>query len=137
MAEKPGGEVCDVSRFAEVIVIARDAEQIMEPLTRPDANREWHQCFKPVYGRYFGAPSLSDSTACFMWIIEFWRMNWQGLLSHLESLSWPDPASVQGKKPGSFPMPNLGLRPDEIGALVAFINDEGAATDRDPSRKRP
>ncbi len=95
MAEKPGGEVCDVSRFAEVIVIARDAEEIMEPLTRPDANREWHQCFKPVYGRYFGAPSLSDSTACFMWIIEFWRMNWQGLLSHLESLSWPDPTSVQ------------------------------------------
>lgn len=84
-----------MSRFAEVVVIARDAEQIMEPLTRPDSNREWHQCFKPVYGRNFGAPSLSNSTACFMWIVEFQRMNWQGLLSHLESLSWPDPASVQ------------------------------------------
>src|SRR5262249_27595034 len=79
---KPRGEVCDVSRFAEVIVIARDAEQIMEPLTRPDGNREWHQCFKPVYDRYFGAPNLRDSTACFMWVIEFYRMNWRGLLSH-------------------------------------------------------
>lgn len=84
-----------MSRFAEVIVIARDAEQIMEPLSRSGSNREWHQCFKPVYDRYFGAPSLSNSMACFMWIIEFKRMNWRGLLSHLESLSWPDPASVQ------------------------------------------
>lgn len=48
-----------------------------------------------------------------------------------------DPASVQGTKPGGFRMPNLGLRPDEIESLVAFINDEGAATGRDPSRKRP
>jgi hypothetical protein len=52
----------------EVIVIARDAEEIMEPLTRPDDKREWHQCFKPVYDRYFGTPNLNDSTACFMWI---------------------------------------------------------------------
>jgi hypothetical protein len=84
-----------MSRFAEVIVIARDAEEIMEPLTRPDDNREWHQCFNPVYNRYFSAPNLIDSMACFMWIIEFGRLNWTGLLSHLESLSWPDPTSVQ------------------------------------------
>jgi len=89
-----------MSRFAEVIVIARDAEEIMAPLTRHDDQREWYQCFKPVYERHFGAhsmsvPSRSDSPACFMWIIEFERLNWRGLLSHLESLSWPDPTSVQ------------------------------------------
>lgn len=95
VARKAEGEVCDVSRFAEVIVIARDAEEVMEPLTRPDDSREWYQCFKPVYDRDFGAPSLRDSMGCFMWINEFMRMNWQGLLSHLESLNWPDPTSVQ------------------------------------------
>ena len=39
-----------------------------------------------------------------------------------------DPASVQGA--GQTQMPNLGLRQDEIRALVAFINSDPA-----PSRK--
>lgn len=30
-----------------------------------------------------------------MWIIQFYRNNWSGLLSHLESLPWPNPESVQ------------------------------------------
>ena len=40
-----------------------------------------------------------------------------------------DPATVQAVRPG-FRMPNLGLRPAEIGALVAFIN-----ADPPPARK--
>jgi hypothetical protein len=51
-----------MSRYAEVIVLARDAEAVMEPLTLPD---------------------------------QFVRHNWGGLLPHLESLTWPDPYSVQ------------------------------------------
>ena len=84
-----------MSRFAEVIVIARDAEEIMEPLTRPDDQREWYQCFKPVYERYFDQRGISESAVCYIWVIQFFRLNWTGLLSHLESLSWPDPTSVQ------------------------------------------
>ncbi|MCZ2526847.1 hypothetical protein [Streptomyces sp. HB2AG] len=72
-----------MSRDAEVIVIARGAEEVMRPLTLPDENREWHQCFVPVDGGF-------DA-----WIVEFWRLNWHGLLAHLESLPWPDPHSVQ------------------------------------------
>ena len=67
----------------------------MEPLTRPDDSREWYECFKPVYDRYFEAPNLNNSTICFMWVIKFIQMSWHGLLSHLESLNWPDPTSVQ------------------------------------------
>lgn len=84
-----------MSRFAEVIVIAREAEEIMEPLTQPDDNREWYQCFKPVCEGDFNRPNIGYSGSCFMWIIQFERMNWRGLLSHLQSLRWPDPYSVQ------------------------------------------
>lgn len=88
-------EAGGVSRFAEVIVIAKDAEEVMKPLTQPDDNREWWQCFKPVYERYFEGPNSRTDETCFMWVIQFWRFNWKGLLSHLESLPWPDPCSVQ------------------------------------------
>ncbi|MFB7288281.1 hypothetical protein [Actinacidiphila glaucinigra] len=73
-----------MSRFAEVIVIARDAKQVMEPLTQSDENREWHQCFVPIGEGLFDA-----------WAVEFWRLNWHGLVAYLESLPWPDPHSVQ------------------------------------------
>lgn len=73
-----------MSRFAEVIVIAQDAEAVMEPLTRPDPDREWHQCFVPIGGSMFDG-----------WAVEFMRLNWHGLLAHLESLPWPVPHSVQ------------------------------------------
>lgn len=73
-----------MSRNAEVVVIAADAAAVMEPLTRPDDSREWHQCFQPI-----GAGILDA------WAVEFWRHNWHGLLAHLESLPWPNPHSVQ------------------------------------------
>ncbi|MGW3911130.1 hypothetical protein ACWEBX_06285 [Streptomyces sp. NPDC005070] len=29
------------------------------------------------------------------WAIDFWRLNWTGLLPHLEQMLWPFPNSVQ------------------------------------------
>ncbi|POX55234.1 hypothetical protein C3489_11840 [Streptomyces sp. Ru71] len=83
-----------MSRYAEVMVLARDAEEVMEPLTRPDENREWHQCFTRVEDRVFAGRS-GGSHECYAWVIQFIRHNWHGLLGHLESLPWPDPHSVQ------------------------------------------
>ena len=82
-----------MSRFAEVIVIAKDAEHVMEPLTRPDPDREWHQCFTRVDEDSFSGSVGSKS--CFNWVIQFYRLNWHGLLDHLQSLPWPCPHSVQ------------------------------------------
>ncbi|WP_410585685.1 hypothetical protein [Amycolatopsis sp. lyj-108] len=83
-----------MSRFAEVIVLARDAEEVMEPLTRPDPGREWYQCFTRVDDSVF-AGTGTGSSECYTWVIQFIRHNWRGLLAHLESLPWPDPASLQ------------------------------------------
>ncbi|NYV75769.1 hypothetical protein [Streptomyces sp. UH6] len=89
-----------MSRYAEVIVLARNAEAVMEPLTRPDPEREWHQCFTRVNDSLFagtgvGSDSDSDSEECYAWVVQFIRHNWRGLLPHLESLPWPDPYSLQ------------------------------------------
>ncbi|MFB7029461.1 MULTISPECIES: hypothetical protein [unclassified Streptomyces] len=74
-----------MSRFAEVIVLARHAEEIMEPLTRQDDSRKWSGCFTDIGHGMFGG-----------WAIEFVRRSrWIGLLEHLESLPWPSPHSVQ------------------------------------------
>ncbi|WP_405783161.1 hypothetical protein OG512_30045 [Streptomyces sp. NBC_01378] len=73
-----------MSRFVGVVVIARDARDVMEPLTRPDDDREWHQCFTPA------EVGMSDA-----WTVEFIRRNWDGLLAHLEALPWPRPETVQ------------------------------------------
>ncbi|MFH8612905.1 hypothetical protein ACH4D5_36085 [Streptomyces sp. NPDC018029] len=83
-----------MSRYAEVIVLARDAEEVMEPLTRPSADREWYQCFTRVDNSVF-AGADSSSRECYAWVVQFTRHNWYGLLPHLESLPWPDPYSVQ------------------------------------------
>ncbi|MDD9375112.1 hypothetical protein M8Z33_00160 [Streptomyces sp. ZAF1911] len=83
-----------MSRFTEVIVLARNAEEVMEPLTRSDEDREWHQCFTRVEDRMFGGVS-GGSDECYAWVIQFFRHNWKGLLAHLESLPWPEPWSVQ------------------------------------------
>ncbi|WP_406401593.1 hypothetical protein OH805_21180 [Streptomyces sp. NBC_00879] len=83
-----------MSRFAEVIVLARNAEEVMEPLTRPDENREWHQCFTRVDDGVFGGEGV-PSDECYAWVVQFIRRNWHGLLAHLESLPWPNPHSVQ------------------------------------------
>ncbi|WP_369213633.1 hypothetical protein [Streptomyces flavofungini] len=83
-----------MSRYAEVIVLARDAEEVMEPLTRPDPEREWYQCFTPVDDSVF-AGTGPGSPLCYAWVVQFVRHNWYLLLDHLQSLPWPDPHSVQ------------------------------------------
>nr|WSX54002.1 hypothetical protein OG409_36840 [Streptomyces sp. NBC_00974] len=59
-----------MSRFTEVIVLAREAEEAMEPLTRPDENREWHQGFTRVDDRVF-AGTGSPSKECYTWVVQF------------------------------------------------------------------
>ncbi|MFI9506932.1 hypothetical protein [Nocardia sp. NPDC052566] len=83
-----------MSRFAEVIVLARDAEDVMEHLTEPDEARAWHQCFTRVDDSVF-AGTYGGSGQCYAWVIQFARKTWGGLLPHLESLDWPRPESVQ------------------------------------------
>ncbi|MFE3640093.1 hypothetical protein ACFXOM_03620 [Streptomyces sp. NPDC059169] len=73
-----------MSRIAQVIVLAPYADEVMEPLTRPDDSRGWQGQFEPL--RLFAGG----------WVIEFNRVPPRsGLLRHLESLAWPYPASVQ------------------------------------------
>ncbi|MFD9851609.1 hypothetical protein ACFWXZ_04970 [[Kitasatospora] papulosa] len=83
-----------MSRYADVIVLARRAEEVMEPLTRPDEGREWYQCFTRVDDHVFAGEG-GRSEECYAWVIQFIRHNWTGLLAHLESLPWPYPWSVQ------------------------------------------
>lgn len=83
-----------MSRFAEVMVLARDAEEVMDPLTRPDDEREWGQCFTRVDDSVFSG-SYGASSECYTWVIQFYRHNWRNLLGHLEALPWPTPHSVQ------------------------------------------
>jgi hypothetical protein len=73
-----------MSRIAQVIVLAPNADEVMQPLTRPDDSRSWRGCFKQL-DLFAGA-----------WVIEFERIRPRsGLLRHLESLAWPHPTSVQ------------------------------------------
>ncbi|MEJ8640208.1 hypothetical protein [Streptomyces sp. MS2.AVA.5] len=66
----------------------------MDPLTLPDDSREWHQCFTRIdAGMFEGSRGPTDE--CYAWVIQFIRRNWTGLLTHLESLPWPNPHSVQ------------------------------------------
>jgi len=76
------------------MVLARNAEEVMEHLTRPDPEREWHQCFTRVDDSVFEGTG-SGSQECYAWVVQFIRHNWGGLLAHLESLPWPAPHSVQ------------------------------------------
>ncbi|MGW6952873.1 hypothetical protein [Streptomyces xanthophaeus] len=84
-----------MSRDAEVIVLARGAEAVMEPLTRRDDERGWHECFRRVDDGMFGGWGR-PSEECYAWVIQFGKGDrWTMLLTHLESLPWPDPWSVQ------------------------------------------
>lgn len=83
-----------MSRFAEVVVLARGAELVMEPFTRPDAGREWHERFQSIDDSTFAGRG-AGSSECYMWVIQFERRNWKSLLATLGSLPWPDPYSVQ------------------------------------------
>jgi hypothetical protein len=78
-----------VSRNAEVVVLALDADEVMEPLTRDDEKRTWRGRFEPIQSQWVGSFGIG-------WATEFERMRSRsGLLKHLESLSWPRPESVQ------------------------------------------
>ncbi|MEV7053884.1 hypothetical protein AB0N95_00230 [Streptomyces microflavus] len=44
-------------------------------------------------GMFDGASMPTEE--CYVWVVQFIRHNWRGLLSHLESLAWPEPSSVQ------------------------------------------
>ncbi|MFD5535961.1 hypothetical protein ACFWI0_31605, partial [[Kitasatospora] papulosa] len=76
-----------MSRDAEVIVLARWSDEVMEPLTQDDPERTWRGRFVPIAGQWgyeFG------------WALEFEKLRGrQGLLKHLESLPWPHPHTVQ------------------------------------------
>ncbi|MFD9566049.1 hypothetical protein [Streptomyces sp. NPDC059994] len=78
-----------MSRFAEVVVLALDAEEVMEPLTRDDEQRPWRGRFVQIQSQWPG--SFGNG-----WATEFERMRPRsGFLEHLESLPWPRPESVQ------------------------------------------
>ncbi|NEW39040.1 hypothetical protein GV794_24205 [Nocardia cyriacigeorgica] len=78
-----------MSRFAEVIVLALGAHEVMEPLTRDDENRSWRGRFVPIESQWGSSFGIG-------WATEFDRMRTRtGLFAHLESLHWPHPESVQ------------------------------------------
>ncbi|WP_431951339.1 hypothetical protein [Nocardia lijiangensis] len=78
-----------MSRFAEVIVLALDAHDVMDPLTREDESRSWRGRFVPIESQWAGSFGIG-------WATEFERMRPRtGLFAHLESLPWPRPESVQ------------------------------------------
>lgn len=68
-------------------MLARHADEVMEPLTRQDTERTWRGHFVPVAGQWgfdFG------------WASELGKERARaGLLKHLESLPWPYPGTVQ------------------------------------------
>ena len=78
--------------MAEVIVLARFSEQVMEPLTRDDdGTRPWRGRFEVIRNQH-GSGLFSNGG----WAIEFDRMRPRGgLLAYLEALPWPNPESVQ------------------------------------------
>ncbi|WP_331738205.1 hypothetical protein [Embleya sp. NBC_00896] len=84
-----------MSRDAEIIVLARDAEAVMEHLTTDEFAQEWggHKFF-PIDNEMFRAMK-SGSKLCYMWIIQFTRQNWYGIFEYLQGIEWPDPHSVQ------------------------------------------
>ena len=78
-----------MSRNAELIVLALDAAEVMEQLTRDDPTRSWKGRFVPVHSQW-GASFRAG------WAVEFDKMHSHtGLLADLESQPWPRPESVQ------------------------------------------
>ena len=83
------GDTAPMSRYAEVIVLALYADEVMEPLTREDEERSWRGHFVPIESQWSGSFG-------FGWAMEFERVRARGgLLKDLESLAWPYPGSVQ------------------------------------------
>ncbi|MFE6844631.1 hypothetical protein [Streptomyces sp. NPDC057686] len=74
-----------MSRMAQVLVLARYEDEVMEPLTRPDGNRTWRGVFRQIPDWFVGG-----------WHLEFERRNARrGVLADLEALPWNRPECVQ------------------------------------------
>ncbi|MCT9087555.1 hypothetical protein N4G70_01595 [Streptomyces sp. ASQP_92] len=74
-----------MSRMAQVLVLARYEDEVMEPLTRRDESRTWRGQFEQIPGWFVGG-----------WHLEFCRDNARtGILRELEALPWNNPECVQ------------------------------------------
>ncbi|AYV32816.1 hypothetical protein EES41_39280 (plasmid) [Streptomyces sp. ADI95-16] len=74
-----------MSRMAQVLVLARYEDEVMEPLTRDDESRTWRGRFEQIPGWFIGG-----------WYIEFFRERQRvGILKDLEALPWNQPECVQ------------------------------------------
>ncbi|MFH8670249.1 hypothetical protein ACH4F3_36035 [Streptomyces anulatus] len=74
-----------MSRMAQVLVLARYEDEVMEPLTRVDETRTWRGCFERIPDWFVGG-----------WYLEFFREGQRrGVLADLEALSWNNPECVQ------------------------------------------
>ncbi|MGW1867626.1 hypothetical protein ACWCPS_18905 [Streptomyces mauvecolor] len=74
-----------MSRMAQVLVLARYEDEVMEPLTRDDESRTWRGRFERIPGWFVGG-----------WYIEFFRESQRvGILEDLEALPWSEPRCVQ------------------------------------------
>ncbi|WP_211364345.1 hypothetical protein [Micromonospora palomenae] len=79
-----------MSRFAEVVVLAADAHEVMAPLTHDnDGTRPWNNTFVPIESQWPGTFGRG-------WAAEFThRHHWAELLEYLQALPWPRPETVQ------------------------------------------
>ncbi|MFD8607195.1 hypothetical protein AMK14_33910 [Streptomyces sp. TSRI0445] len=74
-----------MSRMAQVLVLARYEDEVMEPLTRDDETRTWRGCFERIPDWFVGG-----------WYLEFFRESQRrGILADLEALPWNNPECVQ------------------------------------------
>ncbi|MEU3703633.1 MULTISPECIES: hypothetical protein [Streptomyces] len=74
-----------MSRMAQVLVLARYEDEVMEPLTRVDETRTWRGCFERIPDWFVGG-----------WYLEFFREGQRrGVLADLEALPWNNPECVQ------------------------------------------
>ncbi|MEU6941429.1 hypothetical protein ABZ943_32715 [Streptomyces rubiginosohelvolus] len=74
-----------MSRMAQVLVLARYEDEVMEPLTRGDETRTWRGCFERIPDWFVGG-----------WYLEFFREGQRrGILADLETLPWNNPECVQ------------------------------------------
>ncbi|MFE6913986.1 hypothetical protein [Streptomyces rubiginosohelvolus] len=74
-----------MSRMAQVLVLARYEDEVMEPLTRVDEGRVWRGCFERIPDWFVGG-----------WYLEFFREGQRrGILADLEALPWNNPECVQ------------------------------------------
>ncbi|OKJ51680.1 hypothetical protein [Streptomyces sp. CB02115] len=74
-----------MSRMAQVLVLARYEDEVMEPLMRVDETRTWRGCFERIPDWFVGG-----------WYLEFFREGQRrGVLADLEALPWNNPECVQ------------------------------------------